>query len=156
MRSSVFLNCILGFEWAISHVNGFVKFGTTLGPDFKREEGSIVPVDGQWSSWAPSSTCSVTCGIGTLTETRVCSPPVGGGTPCEGNATRNSVCDTGMACLQGWLLIMALIYWKVMNGNNNWCDRPMPQLILVIPTTLGLNFNQYRNGHWYWYRCQGK
>ena len=86
---------------ALSQASGLIKYGTTLGPGFKRKEGPIVHLDGQWSSWTQSSACSVTCEVGTLTETRVCSPQVGGGSPCEGNASRNAVCDTGTSCLQG-------------------------------------------------------
>ncbi|CAG0882076.1 unnamed protein product [Cyprideis torosa] len=54
-------------------------------------------VDGRWSEWGTlHSSCSVTCGGGTVTEHRSCSdpPPRNGGKECEGNSTRQSPCNT--------------------------------------------------------------
>ena len=53
------------------------------------------PVDGEWSSWAPWTQCSQTCGIsgGTiLRRTRLCiqPPPMNGGKNCVGNDTETA------------------------------------------------------------------
>ena len=57
---------------------------------------SIYSDPGEWTSW--EGMCSVTCGEGTITKTRVCdsipgSPPPPGCEPtCEGLYTVNEVC----------------------------------------------------------------
>ncbi|XP_067025576.1 coadhesin-like isoform X2 [Acropora muricata] len=44
------------------------------------------PVHGGWSAWAPFSSCTVTCGGGTMSRTRVCNSPRPScnGNPCPG------------------------------------------------------------------------
>ncbi|XP_071144068.1 insulin-like growth factor-binding protein complex acid labile subunit [Mytilus edulis] len=53
----------------------------------------IVPVDGGWSDWE-NSTCSVTCGDGTVTMNRECNNPVpsGGGNNCSGKSINTDSC----------------------------------------------------------------
>ncbi len=57
-------------------------------------------VDGGWSAWASNGTCSVTCGIGTMQQTRTCTnpPASGSGLPCVGTNEAAQPCDTGVAC----------------------------------------------------------
>ena len=49
---------------------------------------SIILVDGVWSDWREMSEFSETCGVGTISYTRVCSPPQHGGADCEGDTTK--------------------------------------------------------------------
>nr|XP_039269684.1 SCO-spondin-like isoform X2 [Styela clava] len=44
---------------------------------------------GTWNNWLNWSTCSVTCGIGTISRTRVCD----GGDNCEGKAKDSEICE---------------------------------------------------------------
>ena len=55
----------------------------------------IFSVDGQWASWAAWSTCSVTCGDGTINRDRTCDnpPPAHGGLMCEGPGSQQATCD---------------------------------------------------------------
>ena len=110
MKNLTFKVYILGALSAISNGSSLIKYGTTMRPGFKRNEGFILPFDGQWSNWAPSSECSVTCEVGTMTEMRVCSPPVGGGAPCVGERTRSVVCSTETLCLQGLIIVPIFHY----------------------------------------------
>ncbi|XP_018429260.1 PREDICTED: properdin-like [Nanorana parkeri] len=58
------------------------------------------PVGGEWGAWTRDSECSVTCGIGRVKEKRTCDnpPPRYGGRYCEGSNTRNTICNTKVAC----------------------------------------------------------
>lgn len=60
----------------------------------------LFPVDGSWSSWQPWSSCSVTCGRGTIERRRSCdSPPANQcGQPCPGREFDTEVCDTFVTC----------------------------------------------------------
>ena len=49
-------------------------------------------MDGVWSDWGEPSACSVTCGNGTLSYKRECTPPQNGGAECVGNATKTEDC----------------------------------------------------------------
>ncbi|XP_076448550.1 coadhesin-like [Babylonia areolata] len=53
------------------------------------------PVDGQWSSWGPWSTCSVTCDTGSRSRSRTCDNPPAqfGGRPCSGAASDVTNCS---------------------------------------------------------------
>ena len=53
---------------------------------------SIILVDGVWSEWGAPSACSVTCGTGTQSSTRTCTPPQHGGADCVGDATKAETC----------------------------------------------------------------
>lgn len=56
-------------------------------------------VDGQWGTWGPWTSCSKSCGIGTLLRYRNCNnpAPVGNGAKCVGNGTQTHECSLG-AC----------------------------------------------------------
>ncbi|XP_018084846.1 properdin isoform X2 [Xenopus laevis] len=58
------------------------------------------PVPGSWGAWQLPSPCSVTCGIGLVTEERVCDNPAPrhGGRYCEGAARRDTMCKIGIPC----------------------------------------------------------
>lgn len=52
-------------------------------------------VHGAWSTWQPWGTCSVSCGKGTQTRTRLCNnpPPSFSGSYCDGAETQMQVCN---------------------------------------------------------------
>jgi hypothetical protein len=56
----------------------------------------ISAVDGQWSSWDNWSSCSVTCGGGSQSRSRLCDNPAPqyGGANCSGNGTETQDCNT--------------------------------------------------------------
>ena len=56
-------------------------------------------VDGSWSQWSSWSSCSVTCGVGSRTQTRMCTnpSPQGGGADCVGISIGTESCNT-VAC----------------------------------------------------------
>ncbi|XP_044844305.1 properdin [Mauremys mutica] len=58
------------------------------------------PVDGGWSNWETSSPCSVTCGLGRVTQKRLCNNPAPrhGGKACLGLNTRSYFCNTKTPC----------------------------------------------------------
>ncbi|KAF6035139.1 hypothetical protein EB796_006562 [Bugula neritina] len=58
------------------------------------------PVDGGWSAWVYDSSCSVTCGKGTLTVRRQCDSPSPqyGGRNCSGPEVKTQKCDAGILC----------------------------------------------------------
>ena len=83
----------------------FPKFGGNkcFGLDFEEmpcETGIICPIDGGWSAWTDLSSCSVTCGVGSMQRSRVCNnpPPQYDGLPCLGPDFEKLPCDTGTKC----------------------------------------------------------
>ncbi|CAH1774571.1 unnamed protein product [Owenia fusiformis] len=57
------------------------------------------PVDGAWGSWTEGG-CSVTCGVGESTRTRLCDNPQPqyGGANCFGSSKEFVECDEGILC----------------------------------------------------------
>ncbi|XP_053098888.1 hemicentin-1 isoform X3 [Hemicordylus capensis] len=55
----------------------------------------LCPVDGNWSSWQPWSTCSASCGGGEQTRSRLCNnpSPSNSGRPCPGDNSQISKCN---------------------------------------------------------------
>lgn len=51
------------------------------------------PVDGRLSAWGPYGDCSKSCGGGTQSRSRACTPPKFGGKPCEGSTEESRVCN---------------------------------------------------------------
>lgn len=53
-------------------------------------------LDGQWSDWNAWGTCSVTCGNGNQTRTRLCNnpAPANGGANCSGSGLNSQSCNT--------------------------------------------------------------
>ncbi|XP_023931784.1 uncharacterized protein LOC106153735 isoform X3 [Lingula anatina] len=73
--------------------------GTTCpGNNAESEQCSITgcPADGNWGSWTPWSSCSVTCGGGTQTRSRQCDNPApsNGGNTCFGSGSESQQCNT--------------------------------------------------------------
>ncbi|XP_061188560.1 adhesion G protein-coupled receptor B1-like [Saccostrea echinata] len=55
---------------------------------------------GDWSSW---SSCSMTCGDGHMTRSRVCHPPQFGGSPCTDNLSESKNCTQTPCAVDGIL-----------------------------------------------------
>ncbi|XP_010897041.2 properdin [Esox lucius] len=58
------------------------------------------PVNGEWGSWGPASSCSVTCGVGVNEMLRECNnpAPAHGGQACLGSNRKTTICNTKMHC----------------------------------------------------------
>ena len=56
--------------------------------------------DGGWAPWGAYSTCTVTCGDGTMKRRRTCTKPkpLNGGRECVGRSTETTNCNE-KACL---------------------------------------------------------
>lgn len=92
------------------------------------------PVDGNWGPWSRYSTCSVTCGFGSMTRTRECNdpPPADGGKDCEGLPVDERKCNHRQ-CPQhgGWSLWSSWSACPVSCGEGvrvrkRTCDSPKP------------------------------
>jgi len=69
-------------------------------PTFGEEENTSPPPPPQessWSSWSPYSSCSVSCGGGTQSRTRACTP----GGDCEGEGREERECGTDPCAMNG-------------------------------------------------------
>ncbi|XP_035665050.1 C-type mannose receptor 2-like [Branchiostoma floridae] len=88
------------------------------------DTGVSCPVDGDWSSWAAWSGCSVTCGVGTETRDRTCNnpAPANGGADCVGQTQETRLCDTGASCPGCHLQnpIFPTDTFAVYNGHCHW------------------------------------
>ena len=58
-------------------------------------------LDGNWGAWSAYGTCSVTCGGGTQTHTRVCNNPAlaNGGATCLGSSSESVACNTQLCVI---------------------------------------------------------
>ncbi len=69
---------------------------------------NLILVDGGWSDWTNSSSCSVTCGSfpGIMEQTRTCDNPlqVGAGLPCDGDPVQNISCTNDDPCPGTYIL----------------------------------------------------
>ena len=60
-----------------------------------------VNLDGNWGAWSAYGACSVTCGGGTQTHTRLCNNPApsNGGAACTGLASESVSCNTQICAI---------------------------------------------------------
>ncbi|XP_052061953.1 hemicentin-1-like [Mytilus californianus] len=60
-------------------------------------------VNGNWGSWTLDGPCSVTCGAGVQTKTRVCNDPAPSqnGKPCDGEETSSEECNKEACAVNG-------------------------------------------------------
>ncbi|MBN3305364.1 AGRB2 protein, partial [Amia calva] len=62
------------------------------------------PVHGLWEEWSPWSLCSVTCGRGSRTRSRICVAPQHGGKACDGPEVQSKLCNIAVCPVEGqWL-----------------------------------------------------
>ncbi|XP_065792282.1 hemicentin-1 isoform X3 [Muntiacus reevesi] len=93
------------------------------------------PVHGAWSTWQPWGTCSVSCGKGTQTRTRLCNnpPPSFSGSYCDGAETQMQVCSEGHCPIDGkWATWTSWSACSVSCGGGarqrtRDCSDPAPQ-----------------------------
>ena len=94
---------------------------------------TVVPVSGNWGIWNTWSTCSVTCGGGTQTRTRLCNnpAPANGGDSCVGDTNGDNrdsairACNTQSCC-------------KYMDDNNTKPAAPSPVVSTCTTITQSL------------------
>lgn len=60
-------------------------------------DSALLTVDGGWSSWTGSNSCSVTCGSGSIFRLRTCTNPTpqNGGKECKGSMFERHTCNKG-------------------------------------------------------------
>ena len=89
-----------------SHGNHMVKWSSIY----------YVSVDGGLSPWKNCTSCSVSCGGGTLTACRSCTnpPPQYGGEKCRGETKRTIVCSLE-TCGKPFALFCASLLYKGVN-----------------------------------------
>ncbi|BFZ25593.1 hypothetical protein BsWGS_28632 [Bradybaena similaris] len=70
------------------------------GEETKLERCGPPEIVGQWSQWTTWSSCSASCGIGSILRSRTCSnpPPVLCGTPCPGHTDERKTCTGSGLC----------------------------------------------------------
>lgn len=99
------------------------------------DTGIFCPIDGGFSPWSDWSPCTVKCGEGIQSRSRLCdSPaPMYGGASCTGYYTEERVCDTGIFCpIDGiWGEWSTFSTCSVVCGvgfmeRTRFCDSPMP------------------------------
>ncbi|XP_062578063.1 coadhesin-like isoform X1 [Saccostrea cucullata] len=92
------------------------------------------PVDGQWSSWSPYSTCSTTCGYGTTIRYRSCSnpAPLHRGKSCYGSNSEKKPCYIAPCPVDGqwstWSLFSqcSTTCGKGTQQRHRTCSNPAP------------------------------
>ena len=81
-------------------------------------------LDGSWGAWAAYGPCSVTCGGGTQTHTRLCNnpSPANGGATCTGLASESGSCNTQLCAISIMLSVTVLsVAFTFANlRNTNW------------------------------------
>lgn len=91
-RNNIFFDCSLFQSQASAYLFEYVSFSST-GLIKKQKElyisthpDSDIPIDGGWGRWSPWGSCSVTCGTGKVSRSRLCNnpTPLHGGRFCEG------------------------------------------------------------------------
>ncbi|CAG2214239.1 Hemicentin-1,Coadhesin,Thrombospondin-2,Thrombospondin-1,Mucin-like protein [Mytilus edulis] len=78
---------------------------TCSGSDSKSESCNThsCPVNGGWSSWSASSSCTAACGGGSISYKRSCTnpSPAHGGATCSGSDTKSESCNTHSCPVNG-------------------------------------------------------
>ncbi|XP_033728342.1 hemicentin-1-like isoform X2 [Pecten maximus] len=93
------------------------------------------PIQGGWSAWSNWSSCSVSCGTGHRTRTRVCDNPTPqhGGHSCHGHNWDTEACTSSNCTIQGgWGVWSNWSSCSVSCGTGHRtrtrvCDNPTPQ-----------------------------
>lgn len=92
-------------------VSQLVPCGSDVCPGSNKYDGKVsekdfvlvCAVDGGWTEWADSSSCSSTCGNGTKEQVRYCAnpPTQGNGTACAGPSLQTAPCENGECVTSG-------------------------------------------------------
>jgi len=137
--------------------SSYVETTVTMnGTSIQQEEGMQTcnehpcPIDGNWGTWEPWGSCSVTCANGTETRTRLCDDPkpMFGGANCTSNSSRTEMwitanntieetdyqdCDEGPCPINGnwaawgnWSECSSTCIGGMQNRNRT-CSDPSPQ-----------------------------
>ncbi|XP_067942786.1 uncharacterized protein [Watersipora subatra] len=86
------------------------------------------PVNGVWGNWEAFSDCSVTCGEGTMTRSRTCTPPRNGGADCTGDATEVTACQISECSVDG-----RLTDWTTWGSCSATCEGMQTRTRECIP-----------------------
>ncbi|GCC36559.1 hypothetical protein chiPu_0015054 [Chiloscyllium punctatum] len=96
------------------------------------------PVHGLWEEWSPWSLCSVTCGRGSRTRSRMCVAPQHGGKACQGPELQTKLCNIALCPVEGqWL------HWGPWNRCSVTCSNGTQQRTRKCISTHG------------WTECKG-
>ncbi|CAG5122853.1 unnamed protein product, partial [Candidula unifasciata] len=74
------------------------------------------PIDGYYSEWSEWSPCTLSCGSGSQQRHRTCTPPLFGGTDCQGPASAVQACNTHHCPVDGFWL-----NWSPWSACNVTC-----------------------------------
>ncbi|KAL3852016.1 hypothetical protein ACJMK2_015705, partial [Sinanodonta woodiana] len=71
---------------------------TGMSHEIRTCSEGLCPVDGVWSNWGAWKSCSLTCGNGTQSRTRICEFTSGQphGHNCTGEVTQHQSCSTNL------------------------------------------------------------
>lgn len=92
-------NLVLFLKTLTSNIQPIVSFNSSLKLVEEVYPTPKVPINGGWSDWLNSGTCSKTCGGGLQNQTRSCTnpAPANGGSQCSGSTSQQTACNT-QAC----------------------------------------------------------
>ncbi|CAG2208152.1 unnamed protein product [Mytilus edulis] len=78
----------------MGNILSWKDFEDLVAPDIIIDVPSDCDVDGEWGEWGNWSSCSLTCGYGTMTRVRHCNSPSpdNGGSYCIGNNSEYDTC----------------------------------------------------------------
>ena len=76
-------------------------------------------VHGGWGSWSTLTTCSVSCGSGVQSRSRICDNPApsNGGRQCAGSPKETTSCNTNKPCA-GTISVRYIGYFKSRNFHD--------------------------------------
>ncbi|XP_052223606.1 A disintegrin and metalloproteinase with thrombospondin motifs adt-1-like isoform X12 [Dreissena polymorpha] len=85
---------------------------TGLASENRTCNANLCPVDGVWDTWSSWTTCTVSCGDGTVTRNRTCNfvPGAPHGHDCTGLASENRTCNANLCPVDG--LWSAWLSWN--------------------------------------------
>merc|ERR1712071_289091 len=87
--------------WPPMKTGDTAKVGACISGLLGGSKSAPVKVNGNWTTWTKSGTCSKVCGSdGKQNYTRTCSnpTPAHGGTNCTGTAEKSESCNAGITC----------------------------------------------------------
>jgi len=72
-------------------------------------------IAGNWGTWTAWGTCSLTCGGGSQSRSRLCNSPApaNGGAACAGSSTEAQTCNT-QGCPVGEIFKAKMFHWYLL------------------------------------------